>query len=112
MKAKQIFEKFSDENLNLNITGFTHSPDSDHLLLVINHDYFTVLSIKQDDDDRYMITEGEVEDPFNIFYEEDLKELGVMTEEEIAERHKKSVDKNKEFMYKEYLRLKTMFEPN
>lgn len=112
MKAKQIFKKFNDKNMNLNITGFTYSQDSEHFLLVINNDYFTVLSIKQDDDDRYYITEGEVEDPFNVFYEEDLKELGIMTEDEIAARHKRIEEKNKNKLYENYLRLKAMFEPH
>lgn len=112
MKYKQIFKKFSDNNTNLNITRFTYSEDSDHLLLVINNDYFTILSITQDADDRYYITEGVLEDPFDVFYEENLVELGIMTEEDIAERHKTIEEKNKSKLYENYLRLKAMFEPH
>lgn len=113
MKTKtKIFNEFSDDKKEIKITGYTFSPDMDHLLLIINNEHFTVLSTKQDDEDRYIITEDEITDPFGIFYEESLEELGIMTSNEIAHLHKIFKEQRKNDLYKEYLSLKAIFEPH
>lgn len=108
----KIFNEFSDNKKEIKITGYTFSPDMDHLLFVIDNERFTILSTKQDDEDRYILTEDEITDPFGIFYEESLEELNIMTSDEIAARHKIIKEINKNERYKEYLRLKAIFEPN
>lgn len=113
MKTKtKIFNEFSNDKKEIKITGYTFSPDMDHLLLVIDNEQFTVLSTKQDDEDRYIITEDEIADPFGIFYEESLEELNIITSDEIDLRHKIFNEQRKNELYKEYLSLKAIFEPN
>jgi hypothetical protein len=107
-----LFNQFSVNKREIKITGHAYSMDSDKLLLTLDNDLFTVISIKQDDDDRYFLTEQLGESPIDSFYEEDLFELEMYTKEQYKQETEKWYQFQKDLQYNEYLRLKAIFEPN
>ena len=113
MKTQTIlFNEFSDNKKEIKITGYAYSMDSDKLLLTIDNDLFTVISITQDDDDRYFLVEQLGNSPIDSFYEEDLFELKIYNKEEYKQETEKWYQFQKDVQYNEYLRLKAIFEPN
>lgn len=107
-----LFNQFSDAKKKIKITGYTYSIDSDKLLLTIDDDLFTIISIIPDDGDNYYLVEPLGESPFDSFYEEDLFELKIYNKEEYKQETEKRYQFQKERQYSEYLRLKSIFEPN
>lgn len=91
-----------------------YSINEDKILLLFEN-YFTIISITANTDEdpiKPFILSNENRYIFDDFYEEDLIELGICTQEEINENCAQRIQHHKELQYAQYLALKKIFEPN
>jgi len=107
-----LFNLFSENKKEIKITGYSYSMDSDKLLLTVDDDLFTVISIIPDDGNNYYLAEQIEDEILNDFYHEELFELKICTKEELEQYFKMQKDRIKESEHQQYLRLKAKFEPN
>lgn len=107
-----LFNLFSENKKEIKLTGYTYSMESDKLLLTVEDNLFTIISITPDDDDRLYLVEKITNEPFDDFYRQNLLELEICTEKELEQYYKKQKEDIRKCEYNQYLRLKAKFEPN
>lgn len=106
-KALHACEKISLKN-------HLYSINEDKILLLFKN-CFSIISITANTDEdpiKPFILSNENCYIFDDFYEEDLIELGICTQEEINENCAQRIKHHKELQYAQYLALKKIFEPN